>query len=189
VKHLLRLPLLAASLILALPVARAQPDAAEKSFALKDPGGKIVYSSDFPGRWLLIYFGYTHCLDQCPTTLGDMAQSLSDIGGLAERIQPLFITIDPARDSGPDLAAFTAAFDPRLIGLVGDEAELARVTAQFGVRYSKIASPDGGYYLDHSGALYLLDPDRRLVTRFGHMSDPAMIETKLLELMAERPPS
>jgi protein SCO1/2 len=170
--------------------ARAEPRAAEPgaiAFALQDPVGRPVASSDFPGRFLLIYFGYTHCADQCPTTLGDMAQALADLGPAASRVQPLFITIDPARDAGPELGDFAAAFDPRLIALAGSEEDTARLAASFGVRYAKVQRPDGSYTIDHSGALYLLDPQRQLVAQFGHMADPYMIATKLLELLAEAP--
>lgn len=169
---------------LGLPASAA--DAGGPSFELVDPAGRTVHSTDFPGRWLLVYFGYTHCVDQCPTALGEIAQTLSELGPAAERIQPLFITLDPERDGGLDLGSYTASFSPRLLGLGGTPAQVAAAAAAFGVRYRKVPLADGDYVMDHSGSIYLVDPQGRVMTQFGHMSDPYMIETKLLELLAQR---
>jgi cytochrome oxidase Cu insertion factor (SCO1/SenC/PrrC family) len=184
--RLFRIVLLAATFLLVATQGCASQDAPSVSFTLADAAGRTVRSDMFAGEWLLVYFGYTHCADQCPTTLGDMAEALNALGAVGERVQPVFITIDPARDGGAQLTSFTAAFDPRILGLGGSEEQVAHAAAQFGVRYSKVAlAQDGGYSFDHSGGLFLLDPAERLVTRFGHMSDPYMIETKLLQLLAE----
>src|SRR5690349_25111275 len=88
----------------------------EHPLALADADGKTVTSDDFRGKWLLIYFGYIHCADQCPTALSAMIEALNEIGPAAEHIQPLFVTVDPERDRGAALKDFTAAFDKRLIG-------------------------------------------------------------------------
>src|SRR5690349_13249116 len=90
--------------------------ALEHALALTDADGKPVTSDDFPGKWLLVYFGYIHCADQCPTALSAMIEALTEIGPAAEHIQPLFVTVDPGRDRGAALKDFTAAFDKRLIG-------------------------------------------------------------------------
>jgi protein SCO1/2 len=93
--------------------------AVDQPFALVDAEGKPVTDADFPGKFLLIYFGYTHCADQCPTALTTIVEALGEIGAAANAVQPIFITIDPERDRGPMLRTFTAAFDPRIVGLTG----------------------------------------------------------------------
>src|SRR6266478_9685098 len=111
----------------ALPIltVAAKGDEAKVSldhpFALVDADGKTITSADFPGEWLLIYFGYTHCSDQCPTALSTMTEALDEIGPAARHVQPLFVTVDPERDRGAMLREFTAAFDKRLIGLTGTQ--------------------------------------------------------------------
>lgn len=92
----------------------------EHPLALAGTDGETVTSDGFPGKWLLVYFGYTHCADQCPTALSAMIEALGEIGPAADLIQPLFVTVDPERDRGAALNDFTAAFDKRLIGLTGD---------------------------------------------------------------------
>jgi protein SCO1 len=109
-------------------------------FALVDAEGKSVTSVDFRGKWLLIYFGYTHCSDQCPTALSAMAEALDEIGPAAGQIQPLFITVDPERDRGPMLRNFTAAFDQRLIGLTGTREQITDIAHALGVKYERCCS-------------------------------------------------
>jgi protein SCO1 len=115
----------AAGLGLALCLSYAKGEdariALDHPFALADADGKTVTSADFPGKLLLIYFGYTRCSDQCPTSLSAMAEALDEIGPAARHVQPLFVTVDPERDRGPMLREFTAAFDKRLIGLTGTQ--------------------------------------------------------------------
>lgn len=106
-------------------------------FALADADGKAMTSADFPGKWLLIYFGYTHCSDQCPTALSAMAEALDEIGPAASLVQPLFVTVDPERDRGPMLRNFTAAFDKRLIGLTGTREQTTDFAHAPGVKYEK----------------------------------------------------
>ena len=150
-------------------------------FALVDADGKTVTSADFRGNWLLIYFGYTHCSDQCPTALSAMAEALDQIGPAASHIQPLFITVDPERDRGPMLRAFTAAFDKRLIGLTGTQEQIAAIAHALGVNYEKVLLDTDDYVVDHSSTLSAIDPSGHAVT--FKMAEPYMIAAKLLELL------
>ena len=100
-------------------------------FSLTDHSGRAVTEADFAGRWQLVFFGFTHCPDICPTTLAYMASVLDLLGPEAERVAPLFITIDPARDTVPVMADYVSAFHPRLVGLTGSEAQVAEATRSF----------------------------------------------------------
>lgn len=140
-------------------------------FALIDHDGKPRTERDFPGKFLLISFGYTHCPDICPLDLSAMAAALDRLQQTAELIQPLFITIDPARDKPGVLKAFVGNFDPRLIGLTGSEAQIAAVAKAYRVHRRKVVVPDaspGDYLASHSSLTYLMAPDGAFLTMFPH---------------------
>ena len=147
---------------------------------LDDADGRTVTSDGFPGRWLLVYFGYTHCADQCPTALSAMVEALSEIGPAADHIQPLFVTVDPARDRGPALRDFTAAFDRRIVGLTGTEPQIADAAKMFGIEYKKVLGGSDDYVIDHSTTLSLIAPDRRVAVTFA-FAEPFLIAAKLIE--------
>jgi protein SCO1/2 len=149
---------------------------------LADADGKTVASDDFPGKWLLIYFGYIHCADQCPTAISAMIDALSEIGPAAEHIQPLFVTVDPERDRGAALRDFTAAFDKRLIGLTGSPEQIAAAAEALGIEYRKVLSGNEDYVIDHSSVLSLIGPDRQEAVTFA-FAEPYMIAAKLVELL------
>jgi protein SCO1/2 len=149
-------------------------------FVLEDADGKSVTAETFPGRWLLLYFGYTHCADQCPTALSALVEALNEIGPAAEQIQPLFVTVDPARDRGPALRAFTAAFDKRIVGLTGSDEQIADAARMFGVEYQKVREGSDDYVIDHSTTLSLVGPDRRQAVTFA-FAEPYLIAAKLLD--------
>ncbi len=151
-------------------------------FALVDADDNAIASLDFPGKWLLIYFGYTHCADQCPTALSSMAEALDEIGPAANHVQPLFITVDPERDRGPMLRDFTAAFDKRLIGLTGTQEQIADIAHALGVKYEKVLLDDENYVVDHSSTLSVIDPSGHRGVTFK-LAEPYMIAAKLLELL------
>lgn len=134
---------------------------ARVDFQLKDAAGKTHRLTDFKGKVVALFFGYTHCPDVCPTTLADMAQVRRMLGKDAEKLQVLFVTVDPERDTPELLAQYVPAFDPSFIGLYGDAQATARVAETFAVRYQKqqLAS---GYSVDHSAGTYLMDPDGRV---------------------------
>jgi protein SCO1/2 len=148
-----------------------------------DADGHRVLSSDFAGKWLLIYFGYMHCSDLCPTGLSVLASALDQIGPAALHIQPLFVTVDPERDRGPELRRFAQAFDKRLIGLGGSLADIKRAAAALDVSFEKVAQPDAGYVVDHSSGYVLIDPARKNV-RALRFAEPHLLAAKLIAVMA-----
>ena len=143
-------------------------------FGLTDHTGRHVTDATYRGRLMLVYFGYTFCPDVCPTELQTMASALDLLGPDAGRIVPLFITVDPERDTVPILKDYVALFDGRLIGLTGTDAEIAAVTKAYRVYYAK-ATPKGStaYLMDHSSFLYLMGPDGsfRALFRQGMSAD------------------
>lgn len=144
-------------------------DALIKSrFTLTDHTGRRVTEADFAGRWQLVFFGYTSCPDVCPTTLAYLASALNLLGGRADRVAPLFITVDPKRDTPDVMAAFVAAFHPRLIGLTGSEDDIAAAAQAFRVYYRRTddAAAPAGYLMAHSGYIYLMAPDGRFEAVF-----------------------
>jgi protein SCO1/2 len=134
-------------------------------FTLTAGDGRTVTDRDFRGRWMLLYFGYTFCPDVCPTTLNEVAAALDKLGAKADRVQALFITVDPRRDSPAVIRDYTAAFSPRIMGLTGTPEQIAEVAREYRVYYAPQAAgaAGGGYTVDHSSILYLMDPDGRFV--------------------------
>ncbi len=139
-------------------------------FSLVDQTGKPVTQASWPGRWQLIYFGYTYCPDVCPTELQTIAAALDALGPLAAQVVPIFITIDPERDTPELLAGYVKLFDDRLIGLTGTPQQIAAVARAYRVYYAKVTPKESTTYLmDHSSFLYLMGPDGTLRMLF----DPA----------------
>jgi protein SCO1/2 len=154
-----------ASLYIGAPEQTQQTGAAGIGgpFTLIDQDGQERTNRNFLGRFALVYFGYTYCPDVCPTTLQEMADALGKLGPKAERVVPLFITIDPARDTPAVLKKYLAAFGPRFVGLTGTPDAIAQAAHAYRVYYAKQQIP-GGYALDHSSVLYLIGPDGKFVT-------------------------
>jgi protein SCO1 len=128
-------------------------------FTLKAADGTEVTDRSFPGKWLLLYFGYTYCPDACPTALNTIAEALDELGPLAGRFQPIFITVDPQRDTPLVMAEYVKAFHPRLIGLTGSAAQIAVAARQFHVFYQIRQLGNVEYAIDHSSYIYVIDPD------------------------------
>lgn len=132
-------------------------------FRLTDHTGKARTLSDFKGKIVVMFFGYTHCPDVCPTTLSDVSQALNLLGDDAKRVQVLFVTIDPARDTQALLAQYVPAFNPDFLGLYGDEAATEKVAKDFRVFYQKHQGKSGkGYDMDHTAGTYVFDPSGKL---------------------------
>lgn len=134
-------------------------------FALTNGDGKTVTDQDFRGKYMLIYFGYSFCPDVCPTTLSAVADAMDKLGAKADRLQPLFITVDPKRDSPAVVKQFAAAFGPRVQGLTGSAAQIATVAREYRVYYAEHRTGPGpdDYTMDHSSVLYLMGPDGRFI--------------------------
>jgi cytochrome oxidase Cu insertion factor (SCO1/SenC/PrrC family) len=139
-------------------------------FSLIDHTGKRVTDKDFHGHYLLVFFGFTFCPDVCPAALQVMAAALERVGSKAAAITPLFITIDPERDTPERLAQYVQSFHPRLIGLTGTPDEIRAVASAYRVFHKKVkpenASSD--YAMEHTSIIYLMDPTGEFVTHFTH---------------------
>ena len=134
-------------------------------FALIDGDGRKVTDETWRGKYLLVYFGYTFCPDVCPTTLSAVAEAIDRLGSAADRIQPLFITVDPKRDTPAAVKQYAAAFGSRVIGLTGSAAQIAAVAKAYRVYYAEHRTGTGpdDYTMDHSSVLYLMGPDGRFI--------------------------
>ena len=148
-------------------------------FALVDQNGTPRHSSDFRDRFMLVYFGYSYCPDVCPTTLALMADALTRLGPKAKRIVPIFITIDPARDTPAVLKAYLKAFSPSFVGLTGDGPAVAAAAAAYRVYYRKRLLKGGGYAMDHSNTVYLMGPDGKFLANYDQTMDPGALATAL----------
>lgn len=149
------------------------PEIALGGFRLSEQRGKAV----------LLFFGYTYCPDVCPATLGEVKQVLKGLGALADRVTPVFITVDPQRDTPEKLASYTAAFDPRILGLTGSLRELEAVWQAYGVYRAEQPVKEGGQYLvDHSARLYLIDPqgNMRATYAFGTSVEDVLSDVRYI---------
>lgn len=133
-----------------------------KDFALTDHNGERRTLADFKGKVVTLFFGFTHCPDVCPTTLGEMAVVMKELGKDADRLQVLFVTVDPERDTAEVLKRYVPAFHPGFLGLTGSPDDIARTTKEFKIFYQKQPLPNGGYSMDHSAGTYILDGEGRL---------------------------
>ena len=134
-----------------------------RELALTGHDGKPRTLADFRGKLVVLFFGYTYCPDVCPTTLVDMAAAMKSLGNDAGRVQVLFVTLDPERDTREVLAQYVAAFDPRFLGLYGDAAATQRAAKEFKIFYEKRSgSTPSAYTVDHSGQSYVLDAQGKL---------------------------
>jgi len=175
------------------------------SFSLVDQHGQPVTDKDFRGSFMLVYFGYTYCPDVCPLGLQRMSEAVKALGPDGERVVPIFITLDPERDTGKVLAAYTAHFHLRLIGLTGAREQIDAAKSAYGVRGFKLFSPPsfedenserGGesddddnsrYLVQHSASTYLVDPDGKIVSIFLHETSSREMAGRLEVLVRGNP--
>jgi cytochrome oxidase Cu insertion factor (SCO1/SenC/PrrC family) len=148
-------------------------------FSLIDQNGVTRTDKDFRGKFVLLYFGYSFCPDVCPATLGVMADALPRLGAKAKRIVPVFVTIDPDRDTPGVLKKYLAAFGPEFVGLTGNADQIAKIAHEYRVYYQKAPLKGGGYSVDHSSVIYLLGPDGKFVTFFEDTLAPDELDKKL----------
>jgi cytochrome oxidase Cu insertion factor (SCO1/SenC/PrrC family) len=171
---------LAAALLCAAPTARATQDEAARlmnelmsgkaavgaPFTLTDADGRKRRLADFRGKVVLLYFGYTFCPDVCPTDLMHIAAAIRSLGAAGDAVQPLFVTLDPARDTPELLRRYSRAFHPRFIALRGSETETRRVARAFKVYSEKVSGSGPGYLLNHAAFTFMLDREGRYVSFF-----------------------
>lgn len=154
-----------------------------KDFALTDHNGKPRTLADFKGKAVVIFFGYTQCPDVCPTTMAEMASVMKLLGPDADKVQVLFVTLDPERDTQALLASYVPNFDKRFLGLYGDAGATAKVAKEFKVFYQKVAGKTpGSYTVDHTAGSYVFDPQGRirLFLRHGQGAEPVAHDLKIL---------
>jgi protein SCO1/2 len=154
-------------------------------FTLQNSSGQTVTDRAFRGKYMLVYFGYTYCPDVCPTTLQAVASALDALGPKADRIAPIFITVDPARDTPPVMKRYAAAFSPRLIGLTGTPEEIARVIKEYHVYAAKHVTGPGpdDYSMDHSSVLYFMAPDGQFIAPVDE-GKPQQMAADMAKLMS-----
>jgi len=141
-------------------------------FHLEDQNGKPISDQDFKGRPFLVFFGYTHCPDVCPTTLFEISEVIKTLGKDADRAGAVFITVDPERDTPAALKDYLSSFDPHLRGLTGDPAAVEAAIKAYRVYAKKVPLKDGDYTMDHTAVVYLMDKDGHFVSPFNLKQTP-----------------
>ncbi|RZT57308.1 protein SCO1/2 [Sphingomonas sp. BK036] len=154
------------------------------AFALTDQNGQAVTERSFAGKYRIMYFGYTFCPDVCPTDVQAIGAAVKTLESsdpvLAAKIVPVFVTVDPARDTPAVLKQFVSAFHPRMVGLTGTDAQIARIKTDYAVYSSKgDASPGGGYLVNHSRQAYLMDPDGKPLALLPQEKGPDAVATEI----------
>jgi protein SCO1/2 len=158
--------------LISLPAAKGMAEEASLGgpFELTDHHGDMRTDRDFHGSYLLIYFGFTRCPDLCPTTLAVVGHALDALAerapAKAERVAPLFVTVDPPRDTAEVLESYVASFHPRLIGLTGTAEQVEHMAKSYGAYYAPVPIGGGDYIMDHSGFILLMGPEGEYVTHF-----------------------
>jgi protein SCO1/2 len=150
----------------------AQPAAIGGPFQLTDQNGKTVTDKDLKGKPTLIFFGYTHCPDVCPTSLFEISEVMRALGKDASRVNAVFMSVDPERDTPAIMKDYLSSFDPHLEGLSGDPAEVEKVIKSYRVYAKKIPGKDGDYTMDHTALIYLMDREGRFVSPFNLKRTP-----------------
>lgn len=153
-----------------------------KNFSLTDHHGKTRSLADFKGKAVLVFFGFTQCPDVCPTTMAEMGLVMKELGPLADKLQVIFITVDPERDTQALLAQYVPAFDPRFLGLYGDLKATEAIAKEFKIFYKKVPTKGGSYTIDHTAGSYVFDTEGRvrLFVRHGQGAAPIVSDLKLL---------
>jgi protein SCO1/2 len=154
-----------------------------KDFQLTDHTGKVRTLADFKGKAVLVFFGYTQCPDVCPTTMVEMANVRKELGPTGDKLQVLFITVDPERDTPELLSKYVPAFDASFLGLTGDKVAIEKVAKEFKIFYQKVQGKEAGSYtMDHTAGSYVFDPQGRirLFVRHGQGTEPIVHDLKVL---------
>ena len=153
-------------------------------FKLVDQNGRTVTNTELEGKWLLVYFGYTHCPDACPTALNNIALALSQLGPEKSSVRPVFITVDPARDTPQVMKDYVSAFDAPILALTGSAAAIAQAAREYRVYYAKHPEQGGDYSMDHTSIIYVMDPKGRFTASFTGEDPPQAIAARLKKLLS-----
>ena len=163
----------------AAPQLARGPSAIGGPFTLVNQDGRTVTEKDFKGKPYLVFFGFTHCPEICPTTLFEISEVLGKLGPDAARTAALFISVDPARDTPAVLKDYLSSFDKHLVGLTGDEAAIKKVAKEYRVFYRKVPLKNGDYTMDHSAVVYLMDKQGQFVAPFSLKRKPEVAAADL----------
>ena len=153
-------------------------------FSLVDQNGKPFTDADLKGKWQLVFFGYTHCPDVCPTSLNDLSLALDQLGAKKNGVGIVFITVDPERDTPAVLKSYVDSFDGPIVALTGPPDAVAQAAKDYRVYYAKHPRADGGYDMDHSAVIYLMDPLGRFTATFTPDDSAETIVARLQKLLA-----
>jgi cytochrome oxidase Cu insertion factor (SCO1/SenC/PrrC family) len=154
-------------------------------FTLQNGDARPVHAQDFRGRYMLVYFGFTHCPDICPTTLLVMKNALEKLGSKRDKIVPIFISLDPERDTPEAMKQYVSNFDPALVGLTGTPEQIKHAAEVYRVYYSKVTQEDSSasYLIDHSGFIYLMDTKGRYLAHFSHTIPETELASKIGQMI------
>ena len=158
-------------------------------FTLVDDTGATVTEKNIAGKPYVMYFGYTFCPDVCPTTLLDLSRWIKKLGPDADRLNYVFVTVDPERDTVQSMHAYLSSFDKHIRGYTGTLAEIAQIAKEYRVYYQKVPTEDGGYTMDHTAVIYLMGPDGKLMTVIPYQEADSTAIAKLKNLAALTPMS
>lgn len=155
-------------------------------FTATDHTGRRVTQADFRGRYMLVYFGFTHCPDICPGELQIVGAAMDMLGGKAGRVTPVFVTVDPVRDTPEVMSEYVPHFHDRMVGLTGSPEEVAAMASAWRVYFEKVPNPDfpDGYTMDHSSIIFVMDPQGRYVRHFGFGTPPEEIAAAMTEILS-----
>jgi protein SCO1 len=153
-------------------------------FHLVDQNGKPFGDADLKGKWHLVFFGYTHCPDVCPTTLNDLSLALDKLGKARDAVGIVFISVDPERDTPAVLKSYVESFDAPIVALTGTADEVKAAAKAYRVYYAKHPRDDGGYDMDHSAVIYVMDPKGRFTATFTPDSTAEAIADRLQKLLS-----
>lgn len=157
-----------------------------RQFTLSDHTGKQRSLTDFAGKVVVVFFGFTHCPDVCPTTLAELAVAMKKIGADGDRVQVLMVTVDPARDTAEVLSQYVTAFDPRFLGMRGSPEEIARVAREFKVIYQRVeGTRPENYTMDHSAGTYVFDTHGRIRLYVSYGRGPEVFAHDIAQLLKQ----
>ena len=154
-------------------------------FTMVDDAGNTVTEAAFKGKPTVMFFGFTHCPDVCPTTLFELAGLMKKLGPQADKLNYVFVSVDPERDTPEVLHDYIASFDSRIVGLTGTQDQMAMMAKEYRVYHKKVPTDDGGYTMDHTATVYLMSPDNDLAGTIDHQESEDVALQKLKNLIAK----